>query len=198
MPKKNDEVVKLKWIFLFVTLLLVILSFLNYYQRNFEFLTYNILIIIFISFIYAFNKRLKLSKIILLSLMLMILLHLLGGNIRADGIPLWEMKFGIFKYDNFVHALNGFMLVFVAYNILGQHVDNIIKQKPVNLALLLIVVTLGLGVIWELVEFAEVMIIKDTYVGDYVNNTLDILFNAIGAVVGAVSLAVYRRRKKEF
>jgi hypothetical protein len=196
MFNKKNEIVDLKWIFVIIILLLLVLSFVNYQQKTFEFLSYNLMIIIAMGIFYFYFHHIKLPQMIILSLFLMILFSQLGSNIYLNGSALWDYKFGIMRYDNFVHAINGFMLVFISYNFIAHHLDKGMRKRPVYLALLLILVTLGLGSIWETIEFGEVTFIKNTFVGDYVNNALDLFFNTIGAVIGAISLSIYKNKKR--
>jgi len=170
----------------------------NYYQKNFEFLAYNAVILLLVLFIYFYRHGIKLPNMIIMGLLLMILLYFMGSEVHINGIVLWDYKFGIMEYDNFVHAFDSFVLVFLSYNLLSSHIYDSIKMKSVNLAVLLILVTLGLGSIWETIEFCAVTFIKSTTVGDYVNNALDLVFNLIGAIIGAVSLVIYRKRKGKF
>jgi putative membrane protein len=52
---------------------------------------------------------------------------------------------------------------------------------------------MGLSVVNELIEFAAVVVSPSTGVGGYVNTLLDLLFNTLGAVSGAV---IHRLIKK--
>ncbi len=195
--EKEDKSI-IRWIPLFVIFLLVVLSFINYYQHNFEFLAYNCLSIILFVVLYMYQKKIRLPNTIILFLFIMILFNILGGNTKIDGVSLWEFKVGPIRYDNFVHTFDSFLLVFIAYNFIAPHIDGMIRRRHIFLVLLLILITIGLGSLWELVELAGVVFIKNTTVGDYMNNALDLLCNLIGAIIGSVSIIIHRRKKKEF
>ncbi len=198
MVNAKEEKSNRRWFLIFVIFVLIILSFVNYHQRNFEFFAYNLIILSLVLFIYFYYREIKLPNMIILGLLIMILLYFMGSDVHINGQVLWDHKFGILGYDNFVHAFDSFVLVFLSYNLLSSHMHDSIKMKSVNLTVLLILVALGLGSIWENIEFGAVTFIKNTTVGDYVNNALDLLFNLIGATIGAVSLVLYKKKKGEF
>ncbi|MEK6824495.1 MAG: hypothetical protein AABY02_01455, partial [Nanoarchaeota archaeon] len=59
------------------------------------------------------------------------------------------------------------------------------RIKPLYFYTVVALASMGLSVINELVEFGAVVFIEKTGVGGYFNTSLDLLFNTLGAVVGA-------------
>ena len=81
------------------------------------------------------------------------------------------------------------------YSLLYNAIDLEVKKRYWIFALLLVLMAIGMGTIVELVEFFAVLIfgvIKQ--VGDYYNNTLDLLFNTLGATLGTIVIYFYHHR----
>jgi hypothetical protein len=54
---------------------------------------------------------------------------------------------------------------------------------------------MGLGAVNEIIEFAAVLGLPDTNVGGYLNTGLDLVFNAIGAIIAMALAALLERRR---
>jgi hypothetical protein len=54
---------------------------------------------------------------------------------------------------------------------------------------------LGAGALNEIIEFAATVIFPDTGVGGYVNNSLDLVFNLLGAVVAMAVIKLKEGRR---
>jgi hypothetical protein len=48
---------------------------------------------------------------------------------------------------------------------------------------------MGLGAVNEIIEFVAVLSVPDTNVGGYLNTALDLIFNALGAIVAMLLVA---------
>jgi hypothetical protein len=53
---------------------------------------------------------------------------------------------------------------------------------------------MGLGAVNEIIEFIAVLSVPDTNVGGYLNTALDLVFNAAGAIIAMVLVALTRRK----
>jgi hypothetical protein len=53
---------------------------------------------------------------------------------------------------------------------------------------------MGLGAVNEIIEFIAVLSVPDTNVGGYLNTALDLCFNAAGAVIAMMLVALLRPR----
>ena len=127
-----------------------------------------------------------------------------GGSVIIDGdvlykLPLWHVfgtgEWTIFKYDQVIHAYGFFTATLVVYQLIKPYLNKITNWKVV-----LVIVALagmGLGVVNEIVEFIAVISIPDTNVGGYVNTSLDLVFNSIGAFLAAAFKADRRGRVKD-
>ena len=64
--------------------------------------------------------------------------------------------------------------------------SGVVKVKKWYFYLVVALASMGLSVVNELIEFSTVVYIGSTGVGGYVNTLLDLLFNSLGAVCGAL------------
>ncbi len=169
------------------------------FWANFEFLYYTILLVGLIYVIVVINKRLHLAFFILFNLSILGFLHLLGGNLYIGQARLYDFYFipGIFRYDNFIHTYATFIATLALYSLLSNFIAMEIKKRYFIFAIILVLMAIGLGTINELVEFFAVLVFGVAeQVGGYFNNSLDLLFNTIGATLGTIVIYFYRERPK--
>jgi predicted Rossmann-fold nucleotide-binding protein len=70
-----------------------------------------------------------------------------------------------------------------------------VKQHSFLLGLLLVLIAGGIGVFNELLELLAVIVLHvGPQVGDYLNNTLDLLYNTLGSVVASIFVISYHRK----
>ena len=81
----------------------------------------------------------------------------------------------------------------IAYHLLKPYLNEETNYKIIYP--LLVAVSMGLGALNEIVEFAAVVSFPETGVGGYYNTALDLLFNMLGAI--AAIFVIYLRRKKK-
>jgi hypothetical protein len=161
-------------------------------KANYEFIGYTIIVgLLFHAVLYAD----KLYNFPLIGIWLVAIwgaLHLFGGSIYLGGTRLYDIilinilgdPFFILKYDQFVHAFCYFAFAIIIYYMLRKH------MKPrQNLALILftILAASGIGMLNEVIEFGMVVFANAAdAVGGYYNTALDLVFNFIGAIIGAI------------
>lgn len=167
-------------------------------RGNVEFIYYTAMMILSISIIVFIHKRLHFYPIVLMSLSVIGLLHLLGGNIMLGETRLYDYYFipALFKYDNFVHMVGSAVMVMLAHALLMPilHKDFEMKRHGYFI-LLLVIIGMGLGVINELVEFLAVLVFDvGKQVGDYTNNLLDLVFNTVGSIIMATFLVLTNQK----
>ncbi len=177
----------------YFTLIYVTLFAINaLVSGNTEFIYYTAMMVMTISVILFIHRRMHFYPIILLSLSMLGLLHLLGGNFYIHGIRLydiWLISPNIFKYDNFVHTFGSGVMVMLAYAMLKPVLRNPFEHHDNYFIILLVLIGMGLGVINELIEFIAVLTFKaSNEVGYYTNTLLDLTFNTIGAMIMAILL----------
>jgi hypothetical protein len=164
-------------------------------KGNYEFLYYGVIVSILIVVIKVNYENFHLSSSILFGLAILGFFHLMGGNVYPGGIRLYDHYFWIFRYDNLVHFLGGFMMLLISYSMLAPHFKNIKHRRPFAFSFILILFTLGAGAVVEMTELLSVIFLNaGPRVGDYFNNAFDLVFNLLGAVSASVLAYFYRKR----
>lgn len=187
MTRKNFE----KFIVYFTFVYTALFSLNALLRGNIEFIYYTALMVLSISLILFIHRRMHFYPIVLMSLSLVGLLHLLGGNIAIDKIRLYDTFFipDVFRYDNFVHMIGSAVMVMLAHALLTPVLHKNFEKRRGYFILLLVIVGMGLGAINELVEFLAVLVFDvGAQVGDYTNTLLDLVFNTIGSLMMAATL----------
>lgn len=187
---------KFNLINLFIAFYLVFFTILAYRRGDLEFIYYGIILILLLVFIQFYREKLRLSIPLAIGLAIYGLMHVLGGNIYWHGVRLYDYQFFFFKYDNLVHALSMFLITIVAYNLLVLHLDQHVKRRIIPLALIIILISLGVGSLAENVELLGVIYFNASEkVGDYFNNAYDLVYNALGSVLAAVLILTAHYKK---
>lgn len=180
-----------------------VLAFGAYFlsRANFEFILYIAVIIFFLLLIGYSTQYVKYPKIVLWGLTAWSFMHMAGGGIPVGEGVLYNLillpiseTYSILKYDQFVHAFGFGIATLVVWTIIKPHLT-----KPVSssfaLSLTVVMAGVGLGAMNEVVEFIATVITPETNVGGYVNTSLDLISNLIGAML-ALGYIRYAERKQ--
>jgi putative membrane protein len=119
---------------------------------------------------------------------------MLGGAVHISGRRLYDIllvniysgggEFLILKYDQLVHAYCYFAIAILVYYALKKYFK---KDNEIPLMIFTILAAIGIGLLNEVVEFGMVLFADASEaVGGYYNTALDLVFNLIGAVFGAI------------
>jgi len=118
--------------------------------------------------------------------------HMAGGSLHIGGTRLYDIiivnligsPYSILKYDQLVHVFCYFVITLFIYSIVVK-MARPAKTKGDRFLIIFIAFAASMGVsaLNEIVEFIAVAFFNSTGVGDYYNNALDLVFNAIGAVI---------------
>lgn len=187
---------------------LYIIGFAIYYIsiKNYEFLWY-ILVLLAIAMVVLFTlKKTRLDSLALWGLSIWGLLHMLGGGLKVGESVLYRLKiielinnggdFYILKMDQIIHFYGFAVTAIVVFQLLSLGFN--IKQRPKLAIFLAWIGSMGLGSLNEIVEFIAFVVIANTGVGDVYNTGLDLIFNMLGALVGAfVGFYHYKRVSSE-
>lgn len=185
-----------EWLLLLFNLVYVI-GFTIYYIsiKNYEFLVYiGVLVALFVLVAGTLRKT-GFSYALLWGLSLWGLMHMAGGGVRINGATLYSLKlipimetseYFILRFDQFVHAYLYFVMVFVIYQLLKDKIKPSLNKRVFYAVLLLVSVGVGAGN--EIVEFSTVLFFEKTGVGGYYNNSWDLVFNALGALIAVIIL----------
>ena len=85
------------------------------------------------------------------------------------------------RYDQLMHIISYFVLTLFIYSVVLSLSNK--KANKFALGLIVVLAGVGLGAINEIIEFGTVVFFNTTVVGDYYNNALDLVFNALGALI---------------
>jgi hypothetical protein len=191
-----------EWLLLLFNLAYII-GFTIYYIsiKNFEFLVYIAVLVVLFLLVAGTLRKTRFSPLLLWGLSLWGLLHMMGGGVRIDGvvlygltlIPIWETAdFVILRFDQFVHAYLYFLMVFVIYHLIKNHVKPSLNSWVFYI--LILAASVGIGGGNEIVEFSTVLFFENTGVGGYFNTAWDLVFNTLGALIGVLILASRGRK----
>ena len=186
---------KNKLILVFTIAYLTAFTFNGILNANFEFLYYTFLISFFIYIVVVIHQRLLLAFFILFNMSVLGFLHLLGGHYHLDTLRLYDLYFipGVFRYDNFVHAYASFIGTLALYSLFINFTHESIKKRFYLFALIIVLMSMGVGTVVEMAEFSAVVVFEATQqVGGYYNNALDLVFNSLGAMLAMVVIYFYR------
>lgn len=166
-------------------------------QQNYEFILYVSIILIILGIILKTQKSTKLSNTSLSLLSIWGLMHMSGGSLQIQGDVLYNLilipiseTYKIFKYDQLVHAFGFGTMTLVSYELMRPY----IKKFTPRFYLLIIMAACGFGALNEIIEFIATVISPSTNVGGYINTSLDLVFNLIGATVA--STLIYFTKEK--
>lgn len=183
-----------------LTLNLVFITGFSIYflqQKNYEFILYVAVIIGILLLILKTQPTTKLSNTSLSLLSIWGLLHMSGGSIRFQGDVLYNLilipiseTYKIFKYDQLVHAFGFGTMTLVSYELIKPYIE---KFTP-RFYLISIMAACGFGALNEIIEFIATVISPQTNVGGYINTSLDLVFNLIGAITASILIYVYQEK----
>ena len=103
-------------------------------------------------------------------------------------IPISD-TYDIFRYDQFVHVVGFFVATLIIYVLLKPY----LKREPTKWGSLEIVIAmggLGLGALNEIVEFLATVLVPETGVGGFINTSLDLIADLMGAVLAVIYIKV--------
>lgn len=157
-------------------------------RKNYEFLFYIGVIAFFLTVIVASNRKVAWSNDTLWGLTVWAALHLSGGGLYIGGTKLYDLilipvseTYEILKYDQVVHAFGFGVATLVMYHLIRPHLRDGARAWT-SLSIVVVMAGLGAGALNEIIEFGATLVVADTGVGGYVNTSLDLVSNLIGAI----------------
>lgn len=178
-----------------IYLLIALFVFLK--RANYEFVMYVGIIIVLFILILATNKRVNYPNSTLWGLTVWGILHMLGGGILLENgrvlyskilIPISEY-YGIFRYDQFVHILGFGVATLIMYVLLKPLLKPKWKRWTA-LSIIIVMAGFGVGALNEMVEFIATVVTPQTGVGGYVNTSLDLVSDLVGAVIAMIYIGL--------
>ena len=94
----------------------------------------------------------------------------------CDTLPLW-------RYDQLVHIWGFGVCTLVAFSLLRHSLVNP-ERHPMSVGIVLIMAGLGMGALNEIIEFLVSQCVPQSGVGGYINTSLDLCADLLGAYLG--------------
>jgi uncharacterized membrane protein YjdF len=185
-------------IFIFNIIYLLVAAIVFLSRKNYEFIMYVGVIIFFLALIVFTNKKVNYPNFVLWGLTLWGFLHMLGGGLLLNNgtMRLYELiliplsnNYPIFKYDQFVHIVGFGVATLVMYVLLKPLLKTNLK-KWTSVSIVVIMAGFGVGALNEMIEFLATVLVPETGVGGYVNTSLDLVADLIGAILAMIYIKI--------
>ena len=161
-------------------------------RRNYEFVIYVGVIVFFLGVIGGTVRRVPYTVGSLVGLTVWAFLHMAGGSIFLGGTRLYEIillplsaKYPILRYDQFVHIWGFGASTLVMFCVLRPLLRDGLSRFAA-LSIVVVMAGLGVGAFNEVVEFFVAAAVPESGVGGYMNTSLDLVADLIGAMLGMV------------
>tara|TARA_Y100000310_G_scaffold336860_1_gene422485 strand:+ start:401 stop:982 length:582 start_codon:yes stop_codon:yes gene_type:complete len=169
-------------------------------KGNYEFLLYTVTIGLLIWIIAKTDKIFSYTSIAKWGFVVWLFAHFSGGAFYFSGVRLYDIvliplmgdPFFILRYDQLMHIFSYVVLTSFAYSMIVNFADK--KAKLYLIAITAFLAGMGISALNEVIEFSTVVFFNSTGVGNYYNNALDLVFNAIGAAIAV--LFMHKNNKK--
>jgi hypothetical protein len=165
-------------------------------QKNFEFIFYVGVIVFFLMVFILTNSRVYYPNALLWSLSIWALMHLSGGAVYVNEAKLYDMiliplsgRYPIFRYDQLVHIIGFATATVVMFYVLKPMLRSDLKGW-FALSIVTVAAGLGVGAFNEIVEFIATGLMSETNVGGYLNNSLDLAADFIGALIAMMIIRI--------
>jgi hypothetical protein len=199
MPFKKDILP----VVLVMSIPVIFFTFLFLQRKNYEFIIYIAVIILLGIVIGIAHSKINYPKYVIWWLAAWAIMHMSGGGLYLGGKKLYELMifnivgapYYIFKYDQLVHIIGFFAATLTLYYTLRPLLKNNI-HKWTALSVILIMAGLGTGALNEIIEFTATVLVPETGVGGYVNTSLDLVSDLIGAVMAIVYIKFHKEKNK--
>jgi uncharacterized membrane protein YjdF len=167
---------------------------------NYEFIVYVLTMLGLMALIGFSLGKAEYPPAILWGLSLWGLMHMAGGGVPVNGSVLYNLVLipiatvddsVILKYDQFVHAFGFGVTAWLLHHLLTRHFPD--TRGTATALAFPALAAMGLGAVNEMIEFTAVLLVPDTNVGGYTNTALDLVFNALGAVIAVTWIGLRGR-----
>ena len=195
--KKETKITKYQILLLIATIAYIIIFGIYYLMtKNYEFLGYVLVLFIILALMIFLHLKYNLTSGVLTGISIWGLIHMAGGSLYINGTKLYALmifnlynspiqpEFRILKFDQFAHFYCYVFITILMFYILKPYLKE--KFNWFAISVILVFIGMGIGALNEILEFIAVIVIKDTGVGGYYNNLLDIIFNTLGAIAAAI------------
>ena len=161
-------------------------------RMNYEFIIYVGIIVLALGLIAISINRVTYSLDALIGLTAWSALHLAGGGVAVGNGRLYDVllvrlsaAYPIFRYDQLVHVWGFGVSTLVMFSLLNAGLKRPIERR-IGLWIVLVMAGLGMGALNEIIEFLVSILVPRSGVGGYINTSLDLCADFIGALLGVL------------
>jgi len=179
---------------------LAVFAVLFFVRSNYEFVIYIGVIVFFLILIAATSHRVYYPNALLWALTAWAIMHMAGGAVYINKVRLYEIilvplsqSIPVFRYDQLVHIV-GFATATVTMFYVLKPLLRADMERFAALSIIIVAAGLGIGALNEIVEFITGMIVPESGVGGYLNTSLDLVSDLIGAVLAMGIIRVSERK----
>ena len=171
------------------------LGFGVYYMSklNYEFIIYLSVVLVAFIAVAATYKKVRYPIDILIGLTVWAIMHMAGGAVYIGEYRLYELILipmsetqPIFRFDQFVHIWGFGTTTLLCYHLLKPSLN--INAGGFALWMIVAMAGLGIGAVNEILEYFVTLAVPESGVGDYVNTSLDLIADIIGAILAVIYL----------
>ena len=171
-------------------------------RQNYEFLIYVGVLVFFMWLIIHSAPKVDYPTSLIWGLTIWSIIHMSGGGIVIGGVRLYDMilipilgePYNIFRYDQFAHIFGFAVATILMYSLLKPILmEKLDKFKA--LSFVVVMAGMGAGALNEVIEFVASLLIATNGVGGYMNTSLDLVSNMIGAVGAMAYLLIFEVKK---
>jgi len=158
-------------------------------RKNFEFAIYVGVIVACLALVTLTFWRVAYSIATLWGLTIWSIMHMAGGGIYINGVRLYDIiiitlsqTYPILRYDQVVHTFGFAAATLTMFDLLRLLLKENLNRF-IALSVVVIMAGLGVGALNEIVEALVSAIIPSSGVGGYLNTSLDLIADLIGAII---------------
>lgn len=169
-------------------------------RKNYEFMTYVVVVAVVAGAVVASMRRVNFTLDTLVAMTVWAAMHLAGGGVLIPGsgclyatmIYQFPTELPIFRYDQLAHIWGFATAALLTRDLLAGHLKSPMVGK-FAVSLVIVMAACGFGALNEVIEFLVDASVPDSGVGGYVNTSLDLCSNLLGALLGLIYLHVRGR-----
>lgn len=184
-----------KIILIFSVGYLAVTTLIALYVHNYEFLIYAAGMAVLIPILLRLHLKYVFNHSILIGLFFLGVIHMLGGLWLIDGKVLYQHYIiqDLVRFDKFAHAFGIFYAALAVYYVLDHHLKS--GKRDIIISIFTILIGLGIGALWEIVECIPVLTLTRNGVGGYFGTIGDLVADTVGAILAVVY--VHLKTKQE-
>lgn len=160
------------------------------FRLNYEFIIYVGVILFFICLVGLSIRKVDYTLGSLVGLTVWSILHLAGGSILTGEARLYDVllfrlfeTYPVLRYDQLVHMWGFGASTLVAFSLLAKHLQKPVRNS-ISMGIVLVMAGLGIGAFNEILEFVVSTCVPESGVGGYLNTSLDLCADLVGAILG--------------